>query len=197
MTAVDEITSGRLDPCVNIRTVSAISGAYLFVPRPHRDGGGFVSRSLDTRWLLEAGLDPHAFVQDGVCRTRQGVIRGMHLRREPGGGRLVRCTRGVVFSVIVDLRRRSSTFRNVFAAELRADPPVTLYVPPGCADGFQSLTEPADVTYRIDHGHDPAADLTVDWDDPDLAIEWPLRPTTVHRGNRPTPSLSTVLDFLP
>lgn len=192
MTAIDDEV-GRVAPALCVTTLSSVRGACLFVPRPSRDERGFVSHALDARWLEEAGLDPGAFVQDHVSRTRQGVIRGMHLRLGLGEALLVRCTRGVVFSVIMDLRRGSPTFRNVFTTELRADPPVTLYVPPGCAHGLQSLTEPADVTYRMNRPRGTGDLVTIAWDDPDLAVRWPLRPPGTPSQNRAELTLADVV----
>lgn len=174
-------------------SVSAIAGAHVFVPQPHRDERGFFSRSMDAAWLREAGVDPFSFLQDSVSRSRQGVIRGMHLRTGRGEAKLVRCSRGVVFDVIVDLRADSPTFRNLVTLELHADPPITVYVPAGCAHGFQALTEPADVTYRIDREHDPAEDVTIAWNDPELAIPWPLSPTRMSVRDRTAPPLADVL----
>jgi dTDP-4-dehydrorhamnose 3,5-epimerase len=179
-----------------VRPIPEIAGAYLFVPRPHRDDRGFFSRTLDTTWLGAVGIDPRGFVQDSASRTRHGVIRGMHLRRGHGESKLVRCVHGVVFDAIVDLRPDSPTFRNVFTIELRSDPPVTLYVPAGCAHGFQSLTEPADITYRIDRAYEPREDVTIAWNDPDLAIQWPIQPRGMSEKDREAPSLTTVLRTL-
>lgn len=196
MTAVDEVVGPPTQWPDEVRPIPAISGAYLFVPRPHRDEGGFFSQTLDTAWLRAVGSEPSAFVQDSMSRTRQGVIRGLRLRRGRGETTLVRCSRGVVLGVMVDLRSQSPTFRKVFTVELRAYPPVTLYVPPGCAHGFQALTEPADVSYRIDREHDPTEDVTIAWDDPELAIPWPFRTVEAHRDDRAARSLATVMELL-
>ena len=88
----------------------------------------------------------------------------------------MRCSYGRVFDVIVDLRPDSPTYRNQKHLELSGDTQVTLYVPAGCAHGFQALTDPADVSYRIDRPHDPAEDVAIAFDDPELAIPWPLPP---------------------
>jgi dTDP-4-dehydrorhamnose 3,5-epimerase len=178
MTAVDEVVRPSAQWPDEVQPIPTISGAYLFAPRPHRDQRGFIAQTLDPAWLRAVGVEPSSFVRDSMSRTHQGVVRGLHLRRGRGEATLVRCSRGVVLAVMVDLRSQSPTFRNVFTVELRAYPPVTLYVPPGCAHGFQALTEPADVAYRVDREHDPAEDVMIAWDDPQLAISWPLRPTS-------------------
>lgn len=196
MTAVDAVVRPSTQWPDEVRPIPTVSGAHVFVPRPRRDQRGFISQTLDTGWLRALGIDPSAFVQDSMSRTRQGVIRGLHLRRGQGEATLVRCSRGVVLDVMVDLRVGSPTFGNVHTIELRADPPVTLYVPPGCAHGFQALTEPADVTYRVDREHDPAEAVTIAWDDAELAISWPLRPVNPAQHEHAAAPLSAIVQSL-
>ena len=114
-------------------------------------------------------------------------MRGLHLRRGAGESKLVRCSYGVVFDVIVDLRPSSPTYRNWESFELHGDEQVSLYVPAGCAHGFQALTEPADVSYRIDRPHDPTEDVTIAFDDPELAISWPLAVAAMSQRDREAP----------
>lgn len=173
--------------------VPEISGALLFRPAPHTDQRGFFSRTFDAAVARTAGLDPQAFVQDSVSRSALGVIRGMHLRRGRGEAKLVRCSYGAVFDVIVDLRPGSPTYRNRKSFELRGESQVSLYVPAGCAHGFQALTDPADVSYRIDREHDPSEDVSIAFDDADLAIPWPLPASMVSDRDRAAPSLAEVL----
>ena len=108
----------------------------------------------------------------------RGVVRRLHLRRGNGEAKLVRCSYGAIFDVIVDLRPASPAYHNWESFELRDDEQVTLYVPAGCAHGLQALTDPADVSYQIDRVHDPSEDVSIAFDDPELAIPWPL-PVTV------------------
>ncbi|MEU6641084.1 dTDP-4-dehydrorhamnose 3,5-epimerase family protein [Saccharomonospora sp. NPDC046836] len=157
------------------------------------DERGFFSRTFDRDVVRSAGLDPDSFVQDSLSRTRRGVVRGMHLRSGSGEAKLVRCSSGAVFDVVVDLRPDSPTFCNRASFELSGDTQVTLYVPAGCAHGFQALTEPADVSYRIDRAHDPAEDVTIAHDDPELAIPWPLPVTLLSERDRRAPALAEVL----
>ena len=176
--------------------IQQVAGAYLFTPDPHHDDRGFFSRTLDVRWLREVGIDPADFTQDSVSRSSRGVVRGMHLRQGQGESKLVRCSFGSVFDVIVDMRPTSPTYGNTFTVELTDDPPITLYVPAGCAHGFQALTEPADVSYRIDRPHDPTEDVTIAWNDPDLSIAWPLPATRMSGRDREASSLQTVRESL-
>jgi dTDP-4-dehydrorhamnose 3,5-epimerase len=153
------------------------------------DERGFFSRTFDAEAARGAGLDPAAFVQDSLSRSARGVVRGMHVRSAPGEAKLVRCSYGAIFDVIVDLRPGSPTYRNRACFELRDGEQVSLYVPAGCAHGFQALTGPADVAYRIDRPHDPAQDVSIAFDDPELAIAWPLPVTLMSDRDRAALSL--------
>lgn len=194
MTALQDAASLATPSAQLVQPVDEIAGAYLIRPHARRDAHGFVSHALQSHWLHDVGVDPGRFVQDSMMRTRHRVVRGLHLRRGPGEGTLVRCLRGVIASVVVDLRPHSPTFRNLFMVELKTDPPMTLYVPPGCARGFQALTEPADVNYRIDREPDPSEELVIPWDDPDLDVPWPLRPEGAIASDVATTSLASVLE---
>jgi dTDP-4-dehydrorhamnose 3,5-epimerase len=176
--------------------VEQIAGARLFRPTPHIDERGFFSRTFDADIVCAAGIAPEAFVQDSVSRSRRGVIRGMHIRRGDGEAKLVRCSYGAIFDVILDLRPTSPTYRAQATFELRGDEQVSLYVPAGCAHGFQALTDPADVSYRIDRRHDPTEDVAIAFDDPDLGIVWPLPPTMMSERDRRAVSLVDAIALL-
>jgi dTDP-4-dehydrorhamnose 3,5-epimerase len=141
------------------------------------DERGYFCRTFDAEVARAAGIDPAAFAQDSISRSARGVVRGLHVRRGAGEAKLVRCSYGAIFDVIVDLRPGSPTYRNWESFQLRDREQVSLYVPAGCAHGFQALTDPADVSYRIDRPHDPAEDVSIAFDDPELAIPWPLAVT--------------------
>lgn len=183
---------------MEVRPVARIAGSLLFVPAPHADERGFFCRTFDVEDMRAAGIDPAAFAQDSISRSALGVVRGMHVRRGAGEAKLVRCSYGAVYDVIVDLRPSSPTYRNWQSFELRGDEQVSLYVPAGCAHGFQALTEPADVSYRIDRPHDPSEDVSIAYDDPDLAISWPLPVAAMSARDRRASrlaDLATVLTF--
>ncbi|ANW16769.1 dTDP-4-dehydrorhamnose 3,5-epimerase family protein [Streptomyces clavuligerus] len=173
--------------------IPAITGAYLFEPTPRADERGFFCRTFDAGLARSVGLDPHAFVQDSVSRSARGVLRGLHLRSGAGEAKLVRCSFGKIFDVVIDLRPDSPTYRTVATFELSGETQTTLYIPAGCAHGFQALTGTADTSYRIDRPHDPAEDVTIAFDDPELAIPWPLPVTLMSRRDREAPSLAEVL----
>ena len=149
-----------------------LAGVLLFVPAPHRDDRGLFTRTFDTAIGAEHGIG--AFAQDSQSRSGRGVLRGLHGRSGRGEAKLVRCAYGAVHDVLVDARPDSPTFGRHQAFRLDDEAFRALYVPPGLLHGFQALTETADVCYRIDRPHDPAEDLAVRYDDPGLAISWPL-----------------------
>ena len=175
---------------MDVIEVPGIAGALVFRPSPYRDERGFFSRTFDRDVVKGAGLDPDAFVQDSISRSRRGVVRGMHIRAGAGEAKLVRCSYGEVFDVVIDLRPGSPTYRNREVFDLTGDNQVTVYVPAGCAHGFQALTEPADVSYRIDRAHDPSEDVSIAFDDPDLDIPWPLPVTLMSDRDKAAPSLA-------
>jgi dTDP-4-dehydrorhamnose 3,5-epimerase len=164
-----------------------LDGVLLFEPTPHRDARGFFSRTSDNAVLAAAGIDP-TFLQDSQSRSVRGVIRGMHGRLGHGEAKLVRCAHGTVHDVVVDARPASPTFGRWAA--------FTLDDPRGFLHGFQALTDVADTCYRIDAVHDPSEDVSVAWDDPELAIPWPLPPTLVSDRDRAAPSWQALRDRL-
>jgi dTDP-4-dehydrorhamnose 3,5-epimerase len=161
---------------VRIETTELVD-ALVLIPEPFRDGRGLFTRTFDAD-LFDAylGKPGHSasFVQDSQSRSKRGVIRGMHGRAGRGEAKLVRCANGAVHDVLVDIRPDSPTFGKKQAFLLDDNDFRHLYVPPGFLHGFQALTDTADVCYRIDRPHDPAEDLGVGYDDPELAIAWPL-----------------------
>lgn len=152
----------------------ALDGVLLFVPSPYRDDRGLFTRTFDADVARQAGLRPESFIQDSQSRSRRGVVRGLHGRSGRGEAKLVRCARGAMHDVLVDARPESPTFSKAMAVTLDDESFLTLYVPPGLLHGFQALTDPVDTCYRIDRAHDPAEDLAVRYDDPELGVKWPL-----------------------
>ncbi|MFE4085725.1 dTDP-4-dehydrorhamnose 3,5-epimerase [Streptomyces albogriseolus] len=181
---------------MKVTEVPAIAGAFLFEPTPFTDERGFFCRTFDADAVRSVGIDPGAFVQDSLSRSVRGVVRGMHLRSGEGEAKLVRCSYGRIFDVVVDLRPGSPTYLGRATFELSGDTQATLYVPAGCAHGFQALTETADTSYRIDREHDPSEDVTIAFDDPGLAVPWPLPVTVTSERDRKAPGLAEVLRTL-
>lgn len=181
---------------VDVNPVPRIEGALLFRPSPYVDDRGFFCRTFDADVLRAAGLDPAAFIQHSLSRSARGVVRGLHVRRGNGEAKLVRCSYGAVFDVVVDLRQTSPTKGNWESFQLRDDEQLTIYVPAGCAHGFQALTDTADVSYMIDRVHDPSEDVSIAFDDSVLAIPWPLPVTTMSPRDRLAPPLAEAAELL-
>ena len=181
---------------MKLSPVPRIAGAWQFTPAPHVDERGFFSRTFDAEDMREAGIDPAAFVQDSISRSVRGVIRGLHVRSGLGEAKLVRCSAGSVFDVVVDLRPSSPTFLNWEKFELDGTAQVSVYVPAGCAHGFQALTDSADVSYRIDRPHDPAEDVAIAFDDPQLAIPWPQPVAGLSQRDQRALPLQSALEML-
>jgi dTDP-4-dehydrorhamnose 3,5-epimerase len=169
------------------------------VPEPFRDDRGLFTRTFDAQifddHLGQPGFSA-LFVQDSQSRSARGVIRGMRGRANAGEAKLVRCANGAILDVLVDIRPESPTFGRQQAFRLDDNDFHHLYVPAGFLHGFQALTATADVCYRINRSHDPAEDLSVVYDDPDLAIEWPLPVTTVSERDAAAGSWTDLLRHL-
>ena len=169
---------------------TSLPGVLVFTPSPHVDERGFFSRTFDVEVARTAGIDPSGFSQDSLSRSHKGVVRGLHLRTGEGESKLVRCSSGAIFDVVVDVRRDSPTYLQWESFTLTGDEQASVYIPAGCAHGFQALTEPADISYRIDRPHNPAEDLTIAYDDPSLGIPWPLPVTIMSARDRAAPGIA-------
>ncbi len=152
-----------------------LADARLIALTPRADERGSFARTFCARELAAAGL-PTAFVQHSISRNRtKGTLRGMHFQAAPHEeAKIVRCARGAIYDVIIDLRPGSPSYRRWQGFELTEDNDRQLYVPKGFAHGFQTLTDDAEVSYLIDAYYEPSAGSGVRWDDPAFAIAWPL-----------------------
>jgi dTDP-4-dehydrorhamnose 3,5-epimerase len=173
-----------------------LHGVLIFEPFPVKDERGFFTRTFDAEVAAGTGLKASAFVQDSQSRSWRGVVRGMHLRNDGGEGKLVRCSFGAVHDVAIDLRPWSPTYLRQQTVILDDLDHRCVYLPPGLAHGFQALSEVADVCYRIDAVHRPRADVTIAWDDPDLAISWPQPVSVLSNRDRTAPRLAEMVDQL-
>ncbi len=169
-----------------------IDGVWVCEPVPVRDERGFFARLVDADVLAAHGLRCDGRQRSVAYNRRRGTVRGMHWQVEPDTEvKLVRCTRGAVHDVVVDVRPGSPTYLRHVSIELSADNRLTLHVPPLVAHGYQTLTDHAEVSYDIDGVHNPAAARGVRFDDPDLGIEWPLPATLVNERDRSWPLVSS------
>lgn len=154
-----------------------LPGAYVVKLEPIGDERGWFARTFDAAAFAELGLDASVVQCNASFNERAGTLRGMHFQAEPHGEpKLVRCTRGAVYDVIVDLRADSTAFRQWFGIELRAGGTESLYAPSGLAHGFQTLEDASEVHYQMGQAYVPGAARGVRWDDPAFGIEWPAPP---------------------
>lgn len=167
-----------------------IPGARVVEPERLGDERGFFARTWCAREFEQAGLSPR-LVQCSVSFNRErGTLRGLHYQAAPHREtRLVRCTRGAIHDVVVDLRADSPTHLEHVAVRLTAENRLALYVPEGCAHGFQTLEDDTEVFYQMTEFYEPSASRGVRWDDPAFGIEWPLEPTTMSERDRSYPDL--------
>jgi dTDP-4-dehydrorhamnose 3,5-epimerase len=155
-------------------TPTALPGVLILEPKVFGDERGFFCESFNQRAFDEAVGHHVEFVQDNHSRSQRGVLRGLHYQLPPNAqGKLVRVVSGRVFDVAVDMQRTSATFGRWVGTELTAAQPRQLWIPPGFAHGFLVLSDSADFLYKTTGYYTPAAEGSVRWDDPRLAIEWP------------------------
>lgn len=154
-----------------------IPGPLIIEPKAFGDDRGFFLESWNQAVFADAGLDL-SFVQDNHSRSSRGVLRGLHYQDPNPQGKLVRVANGRVFDVAVDIRRSSKTFGRWIGVELSAANQRMLWVPPGFAHGFLTLEDQTDFLYKCTDFYQPTAEHCVRWDDPELAIDWPLEGLT-------------------
>jgi dTDP-4-dehydrorhamnose 3,5-epimerase len=151
-----------------------LNGAWVVDLDLLGDERGWFSRTFDAEEFAARGLNPAVVQCNASFNAREGTLRGMHYQAEPHGeSKLVRCVRGAIFDVAVDLREGSPTLRRWHGVQLSAENRLAFYIPPGLAHGFQTLTPDAEVLYQMGHPYVPEAARGVRWDDPAFAIEWP------------------------
>lgn len=172
-----------------------LPGPILIEPLVHGDARGFFQETYRRDFLSSLGVDDD-FVQDNHSRSRRGIVRGMHF--QPGMAKLLRCVRGSILDVLVDIRRGSPTFGEWEAFELSDETHHQVYCPDGFAHGFCVLSEVADVVYKTSAYYDAAADAGFAYNDPEVAIDWPgvaeLTPSARDAG---APLLSEIAASLP
>jgi dTDP-4-dehydrorhamnose 3,5-epimerase len=177
-----------------------LDGLVAIEPAKFADERGFFCETYRSEWNAAIGLaEDERFVQDNHSRSTRGVLRGMHFQLGDGLGKLVRCARGQILDVGVDLRRGSPTYGQWDAVELDEQSMRELYVPVGFAHGFCVLSDVADVIYKQTAYYDPQLERGIAWNDPDIAIEWPLPAgeLTISARDADAPLLRELADELP
>jgi len=151
-----------------------LQGAYVIEVEKHEDERGFFARSWCAREFADKGLDPHLVQCNVSFNKRKGTLRGLHYQIPPHAEvKLVRCTKGSLFDVIVDLRKDSPTFLKWVGVELTASNHRMLYIPKLFAHGFQTLEDNTEIFYQMSEFYEPAASKGLRWNDPRLGISWP------------------------
>ena len=169
------------------RLPTALEGVVLIEPTVHGDERGFMLESYRREPWAELGVDVE-FVQHNHSRSARGTLRGLHFQTEPGQAKLVRCPRGEIFDVAVDLRRGSPTYGEWEGHVLDDVTHRQLFVPVGFAHGFAVLSEVADVAYQVSSVYDPATEQGIAWDDPTVGVEWPVEhPSSANATPQPPP----------
>jgi dTDP-4-dehydrorhamnose 3,5-epimerase len=174
---------------------TSLDGVLLLEPAVHGDDRGFFVETFRANVWGELGIDVE-FVQDNHSRSRRGTLRGMHFQTDPGQAKLVRCARGQILDVVVDLRRDSDTFGRWDGHELDDANLRQLWVPVGFAHGFCVLSEEADVVYKCSSYYDPATEAGIAYDDPDVGIAWPNLELLVSERDRAAPRLADIAESL-
>ena len=178
------------------RLETGLAGLVLVEPEVHGDERGFLVETFSEPEWAELGVEP-PFVQDNHSRSGAGILRGLHFQTTPGQTKLVRCCRGRIWDVAVDLRRDSPTYGRWEGHELDDERHRQLFVPVGFGHGFCVLSELADVHYKLSSRYDPATEAGIAWDDPEIAVEWPISDPRTSERDRTAPKLAEIADELP
>lgn len=158
-----------------IFTETRLRGAYIVELEPHADERGFFARTFCREEFLSHGLNPDIVQCSTSFNKRKGTLRGMHYQEKPfEETKLVRCSRGAIYDVIIDLRPESPTYRQWISVELNQENRKAVYIPPGFAHGFQTLQDNSEVLYQMSESYHSDHSRGIRWDDPALGIVWPL-----------------------
>lgn len=172
------------------RIATRLDGVWIIEPRIHRDPRGWFVESWSRRAFAEAGMDVD-FVQDNHSKSSRGVLRGLHFQAPPRAqAKLVRCTAGKVWDVVVDLRVSSPTYGRWDGVELDAESQRMVFVPVGFAHGFCVLTESAEIQYKCSNFYAPECSCGLRWNDPSIGIPWPVADPILSDQDRRHPPLA-------
>jgi dTDP-4-dehydrorhamnose 3,5-epimerase len=173
-----------------------LDGLVLIEPVVHGDARGFMVETYAHDEWVGLGADAE-FVQHNHSRSSKGTLRGIHFQTAPGQAKLIRCARGEILDVAVDLRRDSPTFGQWEAQVLDDVHHRQLYVPIGFGHGFVVLSEVADVTYQVSSLYDPETERGIAWDDPEVGVDWRVDDPLLSRRDKEAPRLAEIADSLP
>jgi dTDP-4-dehydrorhamnose 3,5-epimerase len=178
-------------------TPTPLDGVVIIEPRIFEDSRGLFFESYHVDRYSEALRQPLRFVQDNHSRSSKHVLRGLHLQSRKPQGKLIQVINGAVFDVAVDLRPQSKSFGKWFGLELTSENPQQLWIPPGFAHGFLTLTTNAEIQYKVTDYYDPGYELSLLWNDPTIGIQWPTgAPVQLSEKDRDGLHLDQVMDQL-
>ena len=178
------------------RLETKLDGLVLLEPAVHGDERGFMVETFAKGAWAELGVEAE-FVQQNHSRSAKGTVRGLHFQTHPGQAKLVRCARGEVLDVAVDLRRGSPTFGQWEAQVLDDVSHRQFYVPVGFAHGFAVLSEVADFVYQLSSLYDPTTETGIAWDDPEVGVDWRVEAPLLSERDKIAPTLAEIRDQLP
>jgi dTDP-4-dehydrorhamnose 3,5-epimerase len=173
-----------------------LDGVIVVEPDVFRDERGFFLETYHARKFTEGGIAA-AFVQDNHSMSKRGTLRGLHAQRRRPQGKLVRVVRGEIFDVAVDIRHGSPTFKKWAGVALSEENHREVYVPPGFAHGFCVTSDVAEVIYKCTDLYDPADEFGIAWNDPEIAIRWPVENPIISEKDSRAPRISEVVATLP
>jgi dTDP-4-dehydrorhamnose 3,5-epimerase len=169
-----------------------LKGAYIIELEKREDHRGFFARGWDENIFIQHGLIGDVTQQNIAFSKKEGTIRGLHYQKAPHQEtKVVRCTRGTIFDVIVDLRPNSATFKQWLGVKLAADDYRVLYVPKDFAQGFQSLEDNSEIMYLVSEVYTPSAEAGIRYNDPSIGIEWPLPVSMITEKDTNWPDFSS------
>jgi dTDP-4-dehydrorhamnose 3,5-epimerase len=175
---------------------TGLDGLVLIEPQVFGDERGFFVETFSQEAWRDLGVEPD-FVQHNHSRSSKNTLRGLHFQTSPGQAKLLRCPRGKIFDVAVDLRRDSATYGKWEGYVLDDEKHHQLYVPVGFAHGFCVLSDVADVTYLVSSVYDPETEAGILWNDPEVGVEWPVDEPLLSARDQQAPTLAEVADDLP
>ena len=178
------------------RGETKLDGVVLVEPQVHGDERGFMVESYARQEWADLGVDVD-FVQHNHSRSSKGTLRGIHFQTSPGQAKLVRCARGAIVDVAVDLRKDSPTYGQWEAHVLDDEKHRQLFVPVGFGHGFAVLSDVADVCYQVSSLYDPASEAGIAWDDPDVGVDWQVAEPLLSGRDQSAPKLAEIGDTLP
>jgi dTDP-4-dehydrorhamnose 3,5-epimerase len=170
---------------------TALPGVLILEPKVISDNRGLFMETFHARRYAEAGIS-YAFVQDNYSKSIQDTLRGLHFQEPAAQGKLVQVLAGTIYDVVVDIRRGSPTFRMWRGVELSSENRKQLWVPPGYAHGFLVRSETAEVIYKCTEFYRPDAEHSIAWNDPEIAIRWPVEHPLLSKKDAEAPRLSKV-----